>query len=79
MAMTAAQTAAFQAGSGGYTPADLELAITMVVTALLLTWLMWVLWGAYRSWSRGEAELIDLIWSALRGSALVMFLGYFLR
>ena len=79
MAMTAEQTAAFQAGAGGYTPADLELTIAMVVTVLLLTWLVWVLWGAYRSWARGEAELFDLIWSALRGSALVMFLGYFLR
>ena len=63
--MTAAQRAAFQAGSG-VTPGTLLTAIASVILVLALVWVMWVTVGSLRAWQDGQIALFDLIWAALR-------------
>jgi integrating conjugative element protein (TIGR03758 family) len=76
--MTAAQQAAFQAGSG-VTPGALPLAIAGVVLVLVIVWVIWVTLGSFRAWQDGQLALFDLIWAALRASIVLMVLGFYLR
>ena len=76
--MTAAQSAAFQAGSG-VTPAMLLTGIAGVVLTLAFVWVIWVTFGTLRAWQEGQVTLFDLIWAALRASIVLMVLGFYLR
>jgi len=76
--MTAAQNAAFQAGSG-VTPATLLMGIASVVLVLAFIWVIWISLGSFRAWQNGQAVLFDVAWSALRASIVLMVLGFYLR
>jgi integrating conjugative element protein (TIGR03758 family) len=76
--MTAAQNAAFQAGSGS-TPATLLTGIASVVLVLAFVWVIWVSLGTFRAWQNGQAVLFDVVWSVLRASIVLMVLGFYLR
>ncbi|MGB5474471.1 MAG: TIGR03758 family integrating conjugative element protein [Gammaproteobacteria bacterium] len=76
--MTAAQNAAFQAGSG-FTPAAQLTGIASVVLVLAFIWVIWVTLGTFRAWQNGQVVLFDVIWSALRASIVLMVLGFYLR
>ena len=76
--MTADQATAFQAGAG-VTPDTLLVAIASVVMVLVFIWVMWVTFGAFRAWQDGQVALLDVAWSALRASIILMVLGYYLR
>lgn len=76
--MTAAQQAAFQAGSG-ITPATLLTAVASIVLMLAMVWVIWVALGTFRAWQEGQVTLFDLTWSTLRASIVLMVLGFYLR
>ena len=76
--MTAAQNAAFQAGSGA-TPGALLTGIASVVLVLAFVWVIWVSLGTFRAWQNGQVALLDVAWSALRASIVLMVLGFYLR
>ena len=76
--MTAAQSAAFQAGSG-ITPGTLLTAIAGVVLVLVFVWVMWVTVGSFRAWQDGQAAIFDLVWAAMRASIVLLVLGFYLR
>jgi len=76
--MTAAQNAAFLAGSG-VTPPTLLVSIAGVVLLLAFIWVIWVTLGTFRAWQNGQATLFDLTWNALRASIVLMVLGFYLR
>jgi integrating conjugative element protein (TIGR03758 family) len=76
--MTAAQSAAFQAGSG-VTPGTLLTAIASVVLVLVFVWVMWVTVGSFRAWQDGQVGLFELVWAALRASIVLLVLGFYLR
>jgi len=76
--MTAAQNAAFQAGSG-FTPATLLVGIASVVLVLAFIWVIWVSLGTFRAWQTGQVALFDVVWATLRASILLMVLGFYLR
>jgi len=76
--MTAAQNAAFQAGSG-VTPPTLLVSIAGVILLLAFVWVVWVTLGTFRAWQNGQATLFDLTWNALRASIVLMVLGFYLR
>ncbi len=76
--MTAAQNAAFQAGSG-VTPTTLLTGIAGVVLVLAFVWVIWVTLGTFRAWQGGQVAVFDLVWSALRASIVLMVLGFYLR
>ncbi len=76
--MTAAQNAAFQAGSG-FTPAALLTGIASVVLTLAFIWVIWVTLGTFRAWQNGQAALFDVVWATLRASIVLMVLGFYLR
>ena len=76
--MTAAQNAAFQAGSG-VTPGTLLTAIASVVLVLVFVWVMWVAVGSFRAWQDGQVGMFDLVWAALRASIVLLVLGFYLR
>ena len=76
--MTAAQSTAFQAGSG-FTPATLLTGIASVVLVLAFVWVMWVSVGTFRAWQNGQVALFDVVWSTLRASIVLMVLGFYLR
>jgi len=77
--MTAEQSAAFTAASGGVSPAALLTAIAGIVLTLAFTWAAWVAYGAYRAWGEGAITFHDLMWALIRASALLMVLGFYLR
>ena len=76
--MTAAQNAAFQAGSG-FTPATLLTGIASVVLVLAFIWVIWVSLGTFRAWQNGQVALFDVVWATLRASIVLMVLGFYLR
>jgi integrating conjugative element protein (TIGR03758 family) len=76
--MTAAQNAAFQAGSG-VPPETLLTAIASVVLVLVFVWVMWVTVGSFRAWQDGQVGLFELVWAALRASIVLLVLGFYLR
>lgn len=76
--MTAAQHAAFQAGSG-VTPTTLLTAIASIVIVLAFVWVIWVTLGTFRAWQTGQVGIFDVVWSALRASIVLMVLGFYLR
>lgn len=76
--MTAAQSAAFQAGSG-VTPGTLLTAIASVVLVLTFVWVMWVTVGSFRAWQYGQVAMFDLVWAALRASIVLLVLGFYVR
>ncbi len=76
--MTGAQNTVFQAGSG-VTPATLLIGIASVVLMLAFIWVIWVSLGTFRAWQSGQVVLLDLVWSVLRASIVLMVLGFYLR
>ena len=60
--MTAAQNAAFQAGSG-VSPGTLLTAIASVILVLVFIWVIWVSLGTFRAWQNGQIVLFDVVWS----------------
>jgi integrating conjugative element protein (TIGR03758 family) len=76
--MTAAQNAAFQAGSG-IPPATLLNAIAAVVLVLVFVWVIWVSLGSLRAWHDGQVGVFDLVWAVLRASIVALVLGFYLR
>ena len=76
--MTAAQSTAFQAGSG-MTPATLLTAIAGVVLVLAFVWVIWVTLGTFRAWQDGQVGVFDLTWATLRASIVLMVLGFYLN
>ena len=76
--MTAAQNAAFQAGSG-VSPETLLTAIASVILVLVFIWVIWVSLGTLRAWQNGQIVLFDVVWSTLRASIVLMVLGFYLR
>ena len=76
--MTAAQNAAFQAGSG-VSPGTLLTAIASVILVLFFIWVIWVSLGTFRAWQNGQIVLFDVVWSTLRASIVLMVLGFYLR
>ena len=76
--MNGAQNAAFQAGSG-VTPSTLLVGIASAILVLAFVWVMWVTLGTFRAWQDGQVSLLDLTWSALRASIVLMVLGFYLR
>ncbi len=76
--MTAAQKAAFQAGSG-VMPQTLLTAIASVILVLAFVWMTWITFGVFRAWHGGQVTLFDVIWSVLRSSIVLMVLGFYLR
>ncbi len=57
--MNAAQSAAFQAGSG-IPPGTLLNAIAAVVLVLVFVWVIWVSLGTLRAWQDGHVGVFDL-------------------
>ena len=76
--MTPAQSAAFQAGSG-ITPGTLLTGIAGVVLVLAFVWVIWVTLGTFRAWQDGQVSVLDLTWSALRASIVLLVLGFYLN
>jgi len=76
--MTAAQNVAFQAGSG-VTPSTLLLGIASAILMLAFVWVIWVTLGTFRAWQGGQVTLFDLTWNTLRGSIVLMVLGFYMR
>ena len=76
--MTNAQIAAFQAGAG-VAPSAVLLAIASVTMVIATVWVMWVSLGSFRAWHEGQITSLDLIWSTLRASFVLLVLGMYLR
>ena len=76
--MSPAQNTVFQAGSG-VAPGVLLTAIASIVMVLAFVWVIWVTLGAFRAWQEGQAAILDVSWSALRASIVLMVLGFYLR
>lgn len=76
--MTAAQAAAFQAGSG-VTAGALLAAIAGVILTLAFVWVAWVTLGSFRAWQDGRVGLADLVWTVVRASIVLLVLGFYVR
>lgn len=76
--MSPAQNAVFQSGSG-VAPDTLLLGIAASVLVLAFVWVIWITLGTFRAWQDGQATLLDVSWSAIRASIVLMVLGFYLR
>ena len=78
MALTAAQSAAFSAGSGVAASA-LSLTIASLVLTAMTLWVAWVVFGHWRAWCDKRLDHHDLYWSILRACIWLMLLTVFIR
>ena len=76
--MSPAQDAVFQSGSG-VAPGTLLTAIASCVLVLAFVWVIWISLGTFRAWQDGQATLLEVSWSAIRASIVLMVLGFYLR
>ena len=76
--MSPAQDAVFHSGSG-VTPGTLMTAIAACVLVLAFVWVIWITLGTFRAWQDGQVTLLDVSWSAIRASIVLMVLGFYLR
>ena len=76
--MSPTQEAVFQSGSG-VAPDTLLTAIAASVLVLAFVWVIWITLGIFRAWQDGQATLLEVSWSAIRASIVLMVLGFFLR
>ena len=76
--MTPAQTAAFESGSG-VSPDTLTTAIAGVILVLALLWVAWLMLGSFRAWQTGQGSLFALASTAIRGSIVLLVLGFYLH
>ena len=74
--MTAAQAAAFQAGSG-VTPGTLLAAIAGSILTLAFVWVTWVALASFRAWQDGQIGLFELVWTVVRASIVLLVLGFY--
>jgi integrating conjugative element protein (TIGR03758 family) len=72
------QEAVFQSGSG-VAPDTLLTAIAASVLVLAFVWVIWITLGTFRAWQDGQATLLEVSWSAIRASIVLMVLGFYLR
>jgi integrating conjugative element protein (TIGR03758 family) len=49
------------------------------VIVLAFVWVIWITFGTFRAWQEGQATVLDVTWSALRASIVLMVLGFYLR
>lgn len=72
--------AEFQAWSG-VAPGTLATVIATVIALLYLTWLAWVALSQYKAWAKGggEPDLGEVAWLLIRGTVVVMVVGFFIR
>lgn len=76
--MTPDQHTVFENGSG-IAPDTLLIGIASVVIVLAFVWVIWITFGTFRAWQDGQATVLDVTWSALRASIVLMVLGFYLR
>ena len=76
--MTPDQNTVFENGSG-IAPGTLLTGIASVVIVLAFIWVIWITFGTFRAWQEGHATVLDVTWSALRASIVLMVLGFYLR
>jgi integrating conjugative element protein (TIGR03758 family) len=76
--MSPAQDAVFQSGSG-VAPATLLTAIAACVLVLAFVWVIWITLSTFRAWQDGQVWLLEVSWSAIRASIVLMVLGFYLR
>lgn len=76
--MSPTQEAVFQSGSG-VAPDTLLTAIAASVLVLAFVWVIWITLGTFRAWQDGQATLLEVSWSAIRASIVLMVLGFYLR
>ena len=60
-------------------PGTLLTAIASMVLVLTFVWVIWVTLGTFRAWQEGHVTILDVSWSALRASIILMVLGFYLR
>lgn len=80
MAMTTAQSSAYQAAVG-YTPAASATSIAAMIAVALFLWAAWVVLFRMQSWRQGSTsgDLNDLVWSIVRASGLLLLVFWFIR
>jgi integrating conjugative element protein (TIGR03758 family) len=76
--MSPAQNTVFQSGSG-VAPDTLLIGIAASVQVLTFIWVIWITLGTFRAWQDGQVTLLDVSWSAIRASIVLMILGFYLR
>ena len=78
--MTAAQQSAFNASVGGFfTAGELYFTIAAMILTLAFTWLAWLAVSAYGGVARHTLGFGELTALVLRGTFVLMLLGYFIR
>jgi len=60
-------------------PGTLLTAIASMVMVLAFVWVIWITLGTFRAWQEGQVTILDVSWSALRASIILMVLGFYLR
>lgn len=78
MAWTSAQDAAFTAGSGQLAGNVLLVVASIVIVAVVL-WLAWFVLQVFDRWRSGALEYGEFAWYIVRGTMILMVMGYFVH
>lgn len=78
MTFTAAQGAAFSAGSGITAPVLSEVIAGLVLAAMTL-WVAWIAFGHWRAWCERRLDQHEMFWSILRACIWLLLLTVFIR
>jgi integrating conjugative element protein (TIGR03758 family) len=58
----------------GATPADVELAVGMLLSTFLFLWVVWTSVSRFNSWRKGQLAMINLQWDLVRALTVLMVL-----
>ncbi len=76
--MNGAQIGAFTASTGGYSPADLLEAVSMVLAVIYLLWMAWIAYSQFKAWQTRQGTFYDLIFTIARTAIIALLVGYIL-
>lgn len=78
MAWTPAQEAAFTSGSGQLA-SNVLLVVASIIIVFVVLWLAWIVVGVFDQWRSGTLEYGEFAWYVVRGTMILMVLGYFVH
>jgi integrating conjugative element protein (TIGR03758 family) len=76
MAMSGKQISVFKASTGGHSPADLLLVVSMTLAVIYLLWAAWLAYAQFKAWQTGKGDFYDLIFTVVRAAIVAMIIGF---
>lgn len=70
--MSAAQTSAFESGTGGmFSAAQMSSSVAVLICASMFAWALWIVISVYRQWVNGEVKAAEAFSRTIRAMVVM--------